>query len=351
MKRKGMIITLGAILVLLIGVFVASLTSADDDTAIDSGNGNGSEQVVDESDEQETVKIGILQTTSHPSLDEITAGAIEGLAEHGYVEGENAEIDFQNAQGDQNLMNTMAQSLVEDGADLLIGIGTPASQAFANATSEIPIIMGAVSDPVGAGLVESEDEPGTNVTGVKTQAPVEAQLELMSAVLPEASTIGLLYSSGEDNSRAEAERATEVIESMGLEPVTYTVSSTNDIQQMVASMSQEVDVIYLPTDNTIASAFDTVVSEADRYDMPLIPTVDLMIAQGGLVTVGINQTQMGIESGRMAAEVLDGRDPSAFPVFVLSEGDILINQEKAERLNVTIPESILEDAVIIETRE
>lgn len=346
MKSKGMIISVGVILVVLIGVFVSSLTNADS-----SVNEEETQQTSGDNEEQEIIKVGILQTTSHPSLDEITAGSIEGLAEHGYVDGENIEVVFQNAQGDQNLMNTMAQSLVEEGADLLIGIGTPASQAFANATSEIPIIMGAVSDPVGAGLVESEDIPGTNVTGVKNEAPVEAQLDLMREILPEAETVGLLYSSGEDNSRAEGERASEVLEQMGLNPETYTVSSTNEIQQMVASMSQEVDVIYLPTDNTIASAFDIVVSEADRYDMPLIPTVDLMIAQGGLITVGINQTEMGEEAGRMAAEVLDGQDPSEFPVFVLSEGDILVNQEKADRFGITIPQSILDDATLIDSNE
>lgn len=346
MKSKGMFITIGAILIVLIGVFVSSLTNADS-----SESDNETEQAAGESSEQEILTVGILQTTSHPSLDEITAGSIEGLANHGYVDGENIEVVFQNAQGDQNLMNTMAQSLVDEGADLLIGIGTPASQAFANATSEIPIIMGAVSDPVGAGLVESEDVPGTNVTGVKNQAPVEAQLGLMQDILPDAQKVGLLYSSGEDNSRAEGERVTQVLEDMGLEAVTYTVSSTNEIQQMVATLSQEVDVIYLPTDNTIASAFDTVVSEADRYDTPLIPTVDLMIAQGGLATVGINQTEMGEEAGRMAAEVLDGQDPSDFPVFVLSEGDILVNQEKADRLGIAFPQSVLDDATIIDNNE
>lgn len=346
MKRKGMVITLGVILVVLIGVFISSLTGAE--SPLNEGE---TEQTAGENEEQEMLKVGILQTTSHPSLDEITAGSIEGLAQHGYVDGENIEVVFQNAQGDQNLMNTMAQSLVEEGSDLLIGIGTPASQAFANATNDIPIIMGAVSDPIGAGLVQSEDSPGTNVTGVKNQAPVEAQLDLMLDVLPETATVGVLYSSGEDNSRAEGERASDVLEEMGLDSITYTVSNTNEIQQMVASMSQEVDVIYLPTDNTIASAFDTVVSEADRYDIPLIPTVDLMIAQGGLITVGINQTEMGQETGRMAAEVLDGQSPEDFPVFVLSEGDILVNQEKADRLGITIPQSILDQAIIIDSQE
>ncbi|GEK90081.1 tryptophan ABC transporter substrate-binding protein [Alkalibacterium putridalgicola] len=355
MKNKKLLVMLGALVVLLVGVFAFSLAdSSEGETQEEvpaTSEGTDTSEVSEETDEDETFVVGILQTTSHPALDAITKGAIDGLAENGYVDGENTEVLFQNGQGDQNLMNTMAQSLVEDGADILIGIGTPASQAFANATDEIPIIMGAVSDPVGAGLVDSEETPGKNITGVKDEAPVQAQLDMMLELLPEASDIGVLYSSGEDNARAEAERAITAIEDMGLNPVEYTVSSTNEIQQTVATMSQEVDAIYLPTDNTIASAFDTVVSEANRYDVPLIPTVDSMIAQGGLATVGINQTDTGFESGRMAAEVLDGTDPSDFPVYVLNEGDKLVNLEQAELLGIDIPQSVLDEATVIESDE
>ena len=346
MKKRGLFLTLGVIAVLLIGVFTFSIVNSENDESPEAD-----QDTTPDTEEQEAVVIGILQTTSHPALDAITEGAIEGLAENGYIDGENTEIVFQNAQGDQNLMNTMAQTMVEDGADLLIGIGTPANQAFANATDDIPIIMGAVSDPVGAGLVDSEEEPGRNVTGVKNEAPVQAQLDMMLEVLPDAAEIGVLYSSGEDNARAEADRAIEAIEGMGLNPVVYTVSSTNDIQQTVATMAQEVDVIYLPTDNTIASAFDTVVSDANRYDMPLTPTVDTMIAQGGLATLGINQSDMGFEAGRMGAEVLQGQDPSEFPVFVLSEGDKLVNQDQADLLGIEISQSVLDEAIIIETNE
>lgn len=341
MKRKGMLVTFGLIFaVLIIGFFFPNEQSNNQQTI--SGESEDSSIL------EETLTVGLLQTTSHPSLDEIREGTIQGLEENGYGEAENIEINFQNAQGDQNLMNTMANSLVNEGADILIGIGTPASQALKNASSEIPVIMAAVSDPVGSGLVESEENPGANVTGVKNQAPVEDQIRLMTDILPDVETVGLLYSSGEDNARAEARRAESAIEQAGLTPETYTVSSTNEIQQMVASMAKEVDVIYLPTDNTIASAFNTVVSEADRYNMPLIPTVDIMIAQGGLATVGISQVQLGVESGRMAAEVLDGKNPAEFPVYIVEGGDQLINVQKAESIGVTISEEILENSKIIE---
>ena len=341
MKKKGLIITVALIfLVLAGGLILPMLGSGETETA---SKASESEAVT-----EEKLQIGVLQTTSHPSLDQITEGTIQGLAENGYAEGEDVEIEFQNAQGDQNLMNTMAKSLVEGGADLVIGIGTPASQALSNATSDIPVIMGAVSDPVGSGLVDSLENPGGNVTGVMNKAPVEDQLTFLKEILPETQEVGLLYSSGEDNARAEGERAQKAVEALGMNATTYKVSNTNEIQQMVATMADEVDVIYLPTDNTIASAFNTVVSEADRYDIPLIPTVDNMIAQGGLATIGISQTKLGVESGRVAAEVLDGKDPAEYPVYIVKGGDQLINIQKAEDLGITIPQDILDNSKIVE---
>jgi putative ABC transport system substrate-binding protein len=341
-KRSGMIIALLGI----VGVLVAALllTNTEENEATDQT------ETTDPSTE-ETFRIGILQTTSHPSLDEIREGTIEGLAEQGYIEGDNIEVIFQNAQGDQSLLNTMAGDMVESNLDLLIGIATPAQQALANATSEIPIVMGAVADPVGAGLVSSLDEPGGNVTGVQNRTPVEDQIELALDAFPEATRIGLLYSSGEDNAAYESQRATEVIESLGAEAVPYTVSNTNELQQMVGSMVTEVDLIYLPVDNTIASAFDVVVQEATQANIPLVPTVDLMIAQGGLLTVGINQFDMGVETGRLSAQLLEGADPATTPVFVMDQGEILVNPDQAETLGVNLPESIVEEAVLIHGAE
>lgn len=337
MKKNRLVLVIVIIGIILAGAFFLSRETG----TADPDNGETENTHVD---------IGILQTTSHQSLDDIREGIIQGLEENGYTDGENATIHFQNAQGDQSQMNTMATTFVEDNVDIMIGIGTPASQALANASQNIPIIMGAVSDPVGSGLVESDEAPGGNVTGVKNVTPIAAQLELLREIAPDMTELGLLYSSGEDNSQAEGERAAVLAEELGFEPKTYKVSNSNDIAQMVATMSQEVEAIYLPTDNTIASAMETVVNEANRYNIPLIPTVDQMIQQGGFATVGINQTEMGVEAGRMAAEVLNGdSDPATTPTFVLEEGEVLVNEEQAERLGIEIPQSVLDRARIVET--
>ncbi|WP_228022149.1 tryptophan ABC transporter substrate-binding protein, partial [Enterococcus faecium] len=245
--------------------------------------------------------VGVLQYVSHPALDEIYRGIKDGLKEEGLKEGENLEIKFQNGQADQSKLATMSQQLVQSDPDVLIGIATPAAQSLANTTSSIPVVLGAVTDPVGAGLVGSLEKPGGNVTGVSDQPPVASQIKLASDLLPNAKKVGILYASSEDNSKYQVAQAEEAAKKEGLEAVKYAVPSTNEIAQTVQVMSRQVDFIYVPLDNTIANAMQTVVKEANKANIPVIPSVDTMVEQGGLATIGINQYQLGLQSGKMAA--------------------------------------------------
>lgn len=343
MKNKRLIIVLAVIVVILIGVFITQRNS--------SSSKEDTKQSATDTKKDDLPVIGILQTTSHPSLDDIREGVIEGLKNNGYEDKKNVSIVVMNAQGDQSKMSTMADSLVEKKPKLLVGIATAACQSLANATSDIPIIMGAVADPVGSGLAESNEQPGKNITGVINQAPIEKQLALLQEILPEAKTIGLLYSSGEDNSKVEGDRAFDIATELGLTPKKFTVTNSSDIAQTVATMCQEVDAIYLPTDNTIASAMETVVNEANKYDMPIIPTVDIMVKQGGLATVGINQFQLGEEAGKIGADVLNGANPATTPNYVMKDGEVLVNEVQANKLGISIPQSVLDKAKIVDPNE
>ncbi|HBQ63201.1 MAG TPA: peptide ABC transporter substrate-binding protein, partial [Trichococcus sp.] len=191
--------------------------------------------------------IGIMQLTTHPALDQIGEGIIDQLEEAGYVDGETATIDFQNAQGDQSNMQSIAERFVSNDADIMIGIATPAAQALANASSDIPIILGAITDPVAASLVQSMEKPGGNITGVSDKTPARDQFILIQQLLPDAKTVGILYSSAEDNSISSAKEAEEIAASLGLKTVTKTVTSTNDIAQVAEILASEVDAIYVPT--------------------------------------------------------------------------------------------------------
>lgn len=299
--------------------------------------------------ENELPVVGVLQLTSHPALDLIYEGIVDALNEAGYVDGETMILDFQNAQGDQSNLNSMSTRFVSRDADVMVGIATPAAQSLANASSQIPIVLGAVTDPEASNLVASNEEPGGNITGVSDETPIQEQFELIQEILPEAKSIGILYSSSEDNSIVQGEKAAEIAKEMGFETITMTVSSTNDVSQIGSALASQVDAIWVPTDNTVASAMNTLVEAADAEGIPIIPAVDTMVEQGGLATVGLNQYELGKLTGEMAAAILDGKiDPATTPIQYLEQGDIFVNPEKAEELGITLPQQMMEQATIID---
>lgn len=333
MKNKGLIATLAVITLILFVTF---------------GYQMGQKKTVAEEKTQDMKTVGILQFVSHPALDDINKGVKAGLKEAGYKEGENLNIEYQNGQADQSKLATMSQQLVDKKVDALVGIATPAAQALANTTSDIPIILGAVTDPVGAGLVKDMKEPGANITGVSDQPPVKAQINLAKKLLPKAKTVGMLYSSTEDNSKYQVAEATKAAEENGLTVKKYAVPSSNEIAQTVQVMSSEVDYIYIPLDNTIANAMQTVVTEADKAKKPVITSVDTMVEQGGLATIGQNQYELGVQTGKMAAKILSGKaDPADTPIYTFDDGDVIINEKQAEKYNIEIPSSIRNEAKFV----
>ncbi|MFL2105974.1 tryptophan ABC transporter substrate-binding protein [Desemzia sp. FAM 23991] len=299
--------------------------------------------------ENELPVVGVLQLTSHPALDLIYEGIVDALNEAGYVDGETMILDFQNAQGDQSNLNSMSTRFVSRDADVMVGIATPSAQSLANASSQIPIVLGAVTDPEASNLVASNEEPGGNITGVSDETPIQEQFDLIQEILPEAKSIGILYSSSEDNSIVQGEKAAEIAKEMGFETITMTVSSTNDVSQIGSALASQVDAIWVPTDNTVASAMNTLVEAADAEGIPIIPAVDTMVEQGGLATVGLNQYELGKLTGEMTAAILDGKiDPATTPIQYLEQGDIFVNPEKAEELGIILPQQMMEQATIID---
>lgn len=301
-----------------------------------------------ERSEKKMLVVGVLQFVSHPALDEIYKGIQAGLKEEGYEEGKNMELNFQNGQADQSKLATMSQQLVQDKADVLIGIATPAALSLANTTDSIPIVLGAITDPVSAGLVEDDQKPGANITGVSDKSPVDSQFDLALELLPKAKKVGILYASSEENSKYQVEEAEKVAKAKGLSVKAYAVPSSNEIAQTVQVMTSEVDFIYIPTDNTIANAMQTVVNEANKTKTPIIPSVDTMVEQGGLATVGINQFELGVQTGKMAAAILSGKsDPATTPIYTFKTGDTIINKKQAKFLGIDIPEKIRSKAKIV----
>ena len=231
-----------------------------------------------------TAKVGVLQFVSHPSLDLIYQGIQDGLAEEGY-KGDQIKIDFMNSEGDQSKVATMSKQLVANGNDVVVGIATPAAQGLASATKDLPVIMAAITDPVGANLVQNLEKPGGNITGVSDHNPAQQQVELIKTLTPDVKTVGALYSSSEDNSKSQVEEFKTYAEKAGLKVETFAVPSTNEIASTVNVMTGKVDAIWVPIDNTIASAFSTVVSSNQTAKKPIYPSATAMVEAGGLASV------------------------------------------------------------------
>ena len=293
--------------------------------------------------EKKVAKVGVLQFVSHPSLDLIYKGIQDGLAEEGYKD-DQLKIDFMNSEGDQSKVATMSKQLVANGNDLVVGIATPAAQGLASATKDKPIVMGAVTDPVGANLVKDLKKPGGNITGVSDHNPTEQQLKLIKELTPNVKTIGILYSTSEDNSKSQVEEFTKLAEKAGFKVVPYSVPSTNEIASTVSVMSGKVDAIWVPIDNTIASAFSTVVEANKTAKKPIFPSATAMVEAGGLGSVVVDQHDLGVATGKMAAKILKGQKPADTPVEIFSQGKSVINKKVADELGITIPESVLKDA-------
>ncbi|MFN8650197.1 tryptophan ABC transporter substrate-binding protein [Streptococcus sp.] len=328
MKNKALIGTLAVLALLVVGVLFVS-----------------QRQESSSSSENQVVKIGILQFVTHDALDEIERGIEDGLAEAGY-EGSNVELTVLNAEADQSKIQTMSKKLVDDGNDVVIGIATPAAQGLASATSDIPVIMGAISDPVGAKLVKNLEEPEGNVTGLSNHVPHAQTVELIQTITPDAKTIGVLYASSEDNSVSQVKEFTQYAEEAGLTVVEYAVPSTNEITTTMSVMTGKVDAIFVPQDNTIASAFPTVVTAANAAKIPVYSSVDTMVKQGSIASVAQSQYDLGLETAKIAVKILAGKKVSEVPVKVVDTGVPTVNLKAAKELGITIPDSLLEEADI-----
>ena len=296
------------------------------------------------------VKVGVLQLLSHPALDQIYKGLEDGLAKEGYKVGENLKIDLQNAQGDQSNLASMGQKLVTDNNDILVGITTPATLSLSNATKDKPIIMAGITYPVEAGLIKSEDKPGNNITGVSDRTPIKQQLEVMKKVLPKMKKVGILYTASEDNSVKQAQEAEKLAKELGLEVKVSSIANTNDIQQVTESLASETDAIFVPIDNTIASAMSTVVKVTDAKKIPVFPSADTMVADGGVLGIGVDQYQIGVETAKVVAKVLKGEDTKNMPIVLANEGVIYLNKAKAKQLGIEIPNEVKEKAKVVDKK-
>ena len=298
-----------------------------------------------EAKENERYRIGIVQPVDHPSLNRSRDSMVEELERLGM--GDRVEITMQNANGDMSLLQSIMQNLIGERVDMIVAIATPAAQAALSSTSDIPIVFAAVSNPVEAGLVKDPSNPEGNVTGVSNSIPVEDIIELSKVLTPDVKTYGFLYNSSEINSAASIDNTKEYCDREGIPYREVSITSTADIQQAVSSLVGQVDALFTPNDNMVASAMATYSQVATEAGIPIYVGADSMVADGGLATVGIDYNLLGEQTGRMIARIIDGESIGENPVETVSEYANVINVGIADKLGVRIPEELQNDFVTV----
>lgn len=287
------------------------------------------------------IKIGVLQLIEHNALDSAYKGFVDGLKEAGYEDGKNIIIDYQNAQGEQANCITIGQKFINDKSDLILAIATPAAQAIANMTKDIPILITAVTDPADSKLVADNNAPGGNVTGTSDLTPVEAQIELLKEIIPNIKTVGLLYCSSEQNSVFQINIAKKKLDSMGIKYIDIAISNLNEIQQVIQNVIGKVEAIYTPTDNMIANGMATVALMTEPAKLPVICGEGGMTMLGGTATYGINYYELGKLTSTQAVSILKGdKKTSEMPIEYLQKFDLVVNTNMIESIGLTIPESL-----------
>lgn len=297
----------------------------------------GSDEI-DSSADTDRINVGILQFMEHVSLTEAKDGFVTELKESGI----DVVFEEMNSQGDQSNLQSMSEQLTSNN-DLTLAIATPAAQSLALAESENPILFTAVTDAVDAGLVESNEAPGRNLTGTSDMVPIEEQTSLLMSLIDNPQKIGIAYNSSEPNSKIQADLAKEEFEAAGVEVITSTVTTSNDVQTTITSLAREVDGLYLPTDNTMAATMATIGEIAVEYKLPVVAGATGMVDDGGLATYGINYTDLGRQTARIALLILqDGEIPANIAVETSDNLELVVNEEMAEALGID-PESISVD--------
>ncbi|MGQ7556246.1 ABC transporter substrate-binding protein [Streptococcus suis] len=281
----------------------------------------------------DVVKVGVLQYMEHESLTAAREGFVAELEANGYKEGKKLVLDYQNAQGDQANLQTISEQLI-DGNDIVLAIATPSAQSLAIVSTETPIVFTAVTDPLSADLVESIEKPGGLLTGTSDQAPIDKQVELLGQAVPDAKKVGILYTTSERNSEVQVEQAKELLEKAGYKVVVKGITSSNEVQDATTSLMKDVDALFIPTDNTVASTMTMIGELSVEHKVPVIGGSTDMVDEGGLLTYGTNYVALGRQTAKMAIKIIEGANVSETAVEYPETVSLHVNEEMAQKLGI-----------------
>lgn len=304
-------------------------------------------------EKDDKIKIGITQFIDHDALDRAREGFIKALEDRGFVDGENIKIEYQSAQGVFADTKTIADTFITRKVKLIYAIATPSAQGARNATIDknIPVLFSAVTDPVGAGLLENPEKPGTNISGTSDMSPMDKQFDLIRTIMGTGKTIGVLYSTGEQNSIVQVDAIRKeagnefTIDAVG-------IADRNALLLQLPILLDRVDALLIPTDNLMAANMETISSIATEAAIPVFGTESNQVTAGALMTEGIDYYDLGYQTGQMAADILEGKTKISEMAVELSEvTELIINLDTAKALGLTIPKELLDRAILIEDGE
>ena len=297
----------------------------------------------------DVIKIGIMQFGEFDALQKAYQGFADGLADAGYKDGEKVRLHCLSAAADTANCPTIADTLLNEGSDLILAIATPSVTAMKQKTTTVPVLFTAVTDPVASGLIDDAACPGGNLTGTSDLNPVAEQIDLVQTLFPDVQSVAVLYCSSESNSATQYEAAKAQLDKLGLGCVQKAVSSMDEVKFAVESLAGQVQAIYIPTDNMLSDGISAVVAAANSVGLPIIAGEPGMVGGGALATYGIDYYELGKQTANMAVRILESDDPlaatAAMPVeYQTKECVVAVNTETAAALGIELPADILETA-------
>ena len=320
-------------------VACGSSTSADTaaaDTATETTESTDAAADTTAADGDASYLIGICQLVQHPALDAATQGFKDALTEEF---GDAVQFDEQNAQGDSNTCSTIITDFVSDNVDLILANATPALQAAAAGTADIPILGTSVTEyGVALDLDDFDGTVGNNISGTSDLAPLEDQAAMLNELFPDAKNVGLVYCSAEANSQYQVDTIKGYLEEMGYTCNYYSFSDSNDLASVATTASGEVDVLYVPTDNTVASNTEIINNIFQPAGIPVVTGEEGICAGCGVATLSISYYDLGVATGNMAVRVLNGEDISTMPVEYAPNFVKKYNKTICDALNITVPD-------------
>lgn len=278
--------------------------------------------------------IGITQIVDHPSLNAIREGILEGLAEHGFIEGKDLTVIFENAQGNPTTAAQIAQKFAGLSLDVIVPITTPSAQAIVRQIKKVPIVFAAITDPLAAKIVTSLEHPGGNVTGVADIPPLKEQLHFIETCLPNLKTLGVVYNPGEINNVSFLEQLKALAKKQHIKVITTAAPKSADVQAAAHSLVNQVDAIFIGNDNTVVSGLEALIKICLDAKKPLFVSDPESVDRGALAAYAYDQHQIGRQVGEIVAQVLNGKNPGDIPVKKPRDLKMSINPKTAEKIKV-----------------